>query len=141
MKIPMKMLLGCMALALCSCAGTTQFMPYSGTQQKWPTAPGAFVSNELAVPVYHGLPPRPYRVLGELATEKMQGWRMDVKSQTLEIAVEEAQKLGADAVIVLNSDSAVTGAVTTAHVIGKSAFATTTPYQTGYARVAAIKFL
>jgi hypothetical protein len=142
----LKTLLGCiLALALCSCA-STEFMPYSGTQQKWPTAPGAIVSTKLAVPVYHGLPPRPYTMLGELATSQGQRWAWsDVQSDAMETIAEEAKNRGADAIVVLSSDSAVTASVTTgsAYVVGNTAFANaiTQRVHTGYVRVAAIKFL
>ena len=53
------------AAALTGCA-VADFTPYQGAQQNWPTARGAFVSTQYAVPAYHGYPARPYIVLGYL---------------------------------------------------------------------------
>jgi hypothetical protein len=124
---------------------TTEFMAYQGAQQHWPTAPGAMVAANLAVPVYYGLPSRLYRVLGELATSKPQGWRLDVQSQAMEIAADEAKKLGADAIIVISRDASVSGYTSsvTATVVGNTAFGSgvMTPVQTAHVRVTAIKFI
>ncbi len=57
------------AAMLVGCADT-EFIAYSGEQQNWPTAPGALVETKFAVPVYYGLPPRRYAVLGELTVEE-----------------------------------------------------------------------
>jgi hypothetical protein len=124
----------------------TEFIAYSGAQQKWPTAPGAMVRQNLAVPVYYGLPPRPYTVLGEIATSQGQTWAWsDVQSEAMEQAAVEAKKRGADAIIVISRDASVTGYYSTgsATVVGNTAFGSgvTTALQTGHVRVTAIKFL
>jgi hypothetical protein len=133
------------AAALLWGCGTTEFLPYLGAQQNWPTAAGAIVNTKLAVPVYYGLPPRPYTVLGEIATSKPQGWRLDVQSQAMEQAADEAKKLGADAIIVISRDASVTGYTTsgTATVVGNTAFGSgvMTAVQTAHVRVTAIKFV
>jgi len=138
------LLLGAAAL-LWGCE-TTEFLAYSGVQQNWPTAPGAMVRQNLAVPVYYGLPPRPYTVLGEIATSKGQTWAWsDVQSEAMEQAAVEAKKRGTDAVIVISRDASVTGYYSTgsATVVGNTAFGSgvTMPVQTGHVRVTAIKFL
>jgi hypothetical protein len=130
---------------LCGCANT-EFIAYSGAQQKWPTAPGAMVSAKLAVPVYYGLPPRPYTVLGEIATSKGQTWAWsDVQSEAMAQAADEAKKRGADAIIVIRRDASVSGYYSTgsATVVGNTAIGSgvTMPLQTGHVRVTAIKFL
>jgi hypothetical protein len=103
------------------------------------------VDGKLAVPVYYGLPPRPYTVLGELTTSKPQGWRLNVQSQAMEIAADEAKKLGADAIIVISRDASVSGytSFATATVVGNTAFGSgvMTPVQTAHVRVTAIKFV
>jgi hypothetical protein len=48
---------------LCACS-SSDFHPYVGQRQKWPTSPGTFVDSQYEVPVYYGYPPRPYTVLG-----------------------------------------------------------------------------
>ena len=138
------LLLGAAAL-LWGCE-TTEFLAYLGVQQNWPTAPGAMVRQNLAVPVYYGLPPRPYTVLGEIATSKGQTWAWsDVQSEAMEQAAVEAKKRGADAIIVISRDASVTGYYSTgsATVVGNTAFGSgvTMPVQTGHVRVTAIKFL
>jgi hypothetical protein len=125
---------------------TTEFLAYSGAQQNWPTAAGAMVDTKLAVPVYYGLPPRPYRVLGEIATSKGQTWAWsDVQSEAMEQAADEAKKRGADAIVVVSRDASVTGYYSTgsATVVGNTAFGSgvTMPVQTGHVRVTAIKFV
>jgi hypothetical protein len=132
-----------MALAGCE---DTRFIAYSGAQQKWPTAAGAMVHTKLAVPVYYGLPPRPYVVLGEVQTEQGQTWLWtNVQSETMEEAAKEAKKRGADAIIVVSRDASVTGYTSTgtATVVGNTAIGTgvVMPVQTGHVRVTAIKFL
>ena len=132
-------------VALVACTHT-EFIAYSGAQQKWPTAPGAMVDGKLAVPVYYGLPPRPYTVLGEIATSQGQTWAWpDVQSEAMEQAAVEAKKRGADAIIVISRDASVTGYYSTgsATVVGNTALGSgvTMPVQTGHVRVTAIKFL
>ena len=133
------------AAVLVGCADT-DFVPYSGAQQEWPTAPGSFVDKKLAVPVYYGLPPRPYRVLGEIKSEQGQTWLWtNVQSEAMENAAKEARKRGADAIIVTSSSSSVSGysTTTTGTVIGNTVVASgvSLPVQSGQVRVTAIKFL
>jgi len=55
--------IGALGAVLCACS-SSDFHPYVGQQQKWPTSPGTFVNSQYDVPVYYGYPPRPYTVLG-----------------------------------------------------------------------------
>lgn len=140
------LLLLTLSAALLAGCETTEFLAYSGAQQNWPTAPGAMVAANLAVPVYYGLPSRPYRVLGEIATSKGQTWAWsDVQSEAMTQAADEAKKRGADAIIVISRDASVTGYYSTgsATVVGNTAFGSgvTMPVQTGHVRVTAIKFV
>jgi len=133
------------AATLAGCANT-EFIPYAGAQQTWPTAPGSFVDTKLAVPVYYGLPPRPYRVLGEVTTEQGHTWLWtNVQSEAMEKAAKEAKTRGADAIIVMRRDASVSGytSTSTTTVVGNAAVGSgvITPVQTGHARVTAIKFL
>lgn len=133
------------AAALAGCADT-EFIAYSGAQQKWPTAQGSLVDNKLAVPVYYGLPPRPYAVLGELTSEEEARWRWNnPESEAMQEAAKAAQKRGADAVIVMDRDSSVSGYASSgqATLVGNTAFGSgfTRAMRTGHARVMAIKFL
>jgi hypothetical protein len=139
------LLLTLTAAALLNGCATSEFLAYQGTQQNWPTASGAMVA-QAAIPVYYGLPPRPYRILGEISTSKGQTWIWsDARSEAVQAAAVEARNRGADAIMVISRDAQVTSYISTASatVVGNSAFGTgsTIPVQTGYARVTAIKFL
>jgi hypothetical protein len=125
--------------------GTTEYMAYSGAQQNWPTAPGAMVGQG-AVPVYYGWPPRPYKVLGEVASLTGQDYAcFDLKARAIRAATEEAKKRGADAVIVMSRESQVTGSYSFASAswnqYGGFGSGFSAPVGQGSARVTAIKFL
>jgi hypothetical protein len=109
---------------LCSCT-QVNYTAYVGQQQEWPFATGATVQHDFTLPVYQGPPDRPYRVLGWVQVENAHRamWR---RSGGVEFAVKEAARRGADAVILLPSQ-------TTAGI--------SIPDGKGHARVIAIKFL
>jgi len=120
------------AAVLAGCA-TADFTPYTGAQQKWPTAPGAFVQvveaghgpmaegGAYKLPVYFGPPNRPYRVIGSIDAESgnLAIWQSG-KIESLRPAVREAAQHGADAVIVLGEDVETRGYSTTAFAQGQS---------------------
>ena len=138
---------------------STDFTPYAGAQQNWPTASGAFVSNKYVIPVYQGPPARPYIVLGyvEAATSAGTG---DYRTDAINASARRAKALGGDAIIVQSngSDYAGTystgGAVTSGNFSGNvtgttvsgAGFATTSswgigaPLSRGRATVLVIKF-
>jgi hypothetical protein len=97
MKSPIVAALG---IVLCSCS-SSDFHPYAGQQQKWPTSPGTFMDSQYDVPVYYGYPPRPYTVLG-MMEETSHGRHSNAVSD----AAEEAKKIGGDAVLVQSHGSA-----------------------------------
>src|SRR5882724_10807144 len=84
-------------LLLEGCA-TSDFKPYSGAQQDWPTAPGGFMETKYDVPTYYGPPPRPYEVLGFLEATTAPIRRRGV----VRYAAVQAKKLGGDAIVVLH---------------------------------------
>lgn len=88
--------LAVLALLIGGCT-TTNFLTYQGEQQEWPTAPGALAEERDGVPIYHGLPPRPYDVLGELDLRRTHL----LAPTTLGKAAAESKKRGADAIVVL----------------------------------------
>ena len=96
------------AALLTGCA-TGDFTPYSGAQQNWPTAPGAFVKTQYAVPAYYGLPPRPYVVLGYLDADTAPIRRKGV----VEFAAKRAKEIGGDAIIVQSVGSEYAGTYST----------------------------
>ncbi len=63
-----------LAAMLSGCA-TSDFHQYTGAQQNWPTASGAFVTTKYDVPAYYGPPDRPYIVLGSLDATTNRGYR------------------------------------------------------------------
>ncbi|CAG0968481.1 hypothetical protein MYXO_01161 [Myxococcaceae bacterium] len=52
--------------------GDAHFISYEG-DQKWPTAPGTETIGSFAVPIYIGLPTRPYRVIGRIYDPRTTG--------------------------------------------------------------------
>jgi hypothetical protein len=52
--------------------GDTRFMFYEG-DQRWPTADSAEAISGFAVPIYVGLPTRPYKVLGRIYDPRATG--------------------------------------------------------------------
>jgi hypothetical protein len=112
------------AAVLTSCA-TADFTPYTGAQQKWPTAPGAFVKTVEAghgpmaeggaykLPVYFGPPNRQYQVIGSIDAEVPLGVFQSGKIESLRPAVREAAQHGADAIIVIGQDVETRGYSTT----------------------------
>jgi hypothetical protein len=89
------------ALLLWGCAAS-DFHQYTGAQQNWPTASGAFVSTKYDVPAYYGPPNRPYIVLGSLDATTVRGIGQDAES-AVQDAARVAKRMGADAVIVIGS--------------------------------------
>jgi len=118
---------------------TSQYMPYTGEQQVWPTAPGGFMATNTVIPAYYGYPPRPYIQVGQVfvATQSLQ-------VNTLQVAARIAKQNGADAVCVLDNGTHYVGTVTSGFVAGgpnfASGFSSTAPIYGGNTKVLAIKF-
>ena len=70
---------------------TDKYAQFEGQQQNWPTAPGTTVDRQEAIPVYYGLPSRPYKVLGNLVASSY--------GNTLAGLAKSAKVKGADAII------------------------------------------
>jgi hypothetical protein len=141
-----------LAFFLCGCANV-EYTAYSGRQQNWPVASGSFVQRKFDVPLYVGPPDRPYRVLGSIEVAAPIGVFETGYSETLRPAAREAARHGADAIVVLERGTNVTGVISTssafasARSVGNTAygsgfgFGTTTPMRQARSRVIAIKFL
>jgi hypothetical protein len=52
--------------------GDAAFLRYEGAQS-WPTGQGAQIISDFAVPIYLGLPSRPYKVLGRVYDDRTTG--------------------------------------------------------------------
>jgi hypothetical protein len=92
-------------LATLSGCATSDFIPYSGTQQDWPIAPGGFVNTNNVVPTYYGPPSQPYIVLGYLDARTAPIRRRGV----VRYAASRAKELGGVAIIVLQAGSQYVG--------------------------------
>jgi hypothetical protein len=87
------------ALLLFGCTYYTEtYAQYEGQQQNWPVSTGAGVDYKEALPVYFGIPPRPYIVLGKIASSTIGG-------NTLSALAKSAKAKGADAIIFWDSKS------------------------------------
>src|SRR5216684_1155926 len=92
-------------LAVLSGCATSDFKPYSGAQQEWPTAPGGFIETKYAVPTYYGPPPRHYEILGYLDATAAPIRKRGV----VRYASSRAKDLGGDAIIVLQEGAEYRG--------------------------------
>ena len=113
------------AVVLCACS-SSDFHPYVGQQQRWPTSPGTFVDSQYEVPVYYGYPPRPYTVLG-MMEETSHGRH----SNAVDDAAQEAKKLGADAVLMNTGIAAAQDAVLMAEAMKHAVLAGRQAYLAG----------
>ena len=89
-------------VAMLSGCATSDFHQYTGAQQNWPIASGAFVTTKYDVPAYYGPPDRPYTVLGSLDATTVRGIGQD-ESSAVQDAARVAKRMGANAVIVIGS--------------------------------------
>lgn len=95
-----------LALVLLTGCYTMKYLPYTGDQQTWPTATGSFMQTNAAVPVYYGLPPKPYRYLAQI--------HVNAESSSVDavsVAAAEARKQGAHAVLILSEGQRYGGSV------------------------------
>jgi hypothetical protein len=108
------LVIAALGTVLCSCL-SSDFHPYVGQHQKWPTSPGTCVDSQDGVPVYYGYPSHPYTELGMM--EETSHGRL---SNAVADAAEEAKKLGGDAVLVEShgSSSEPGAAFTNASIAG-----------------------
>jgi hypothetical protein len=86
------------------------FLAYDG-KQDWPTGEAAQVIKEFAVPIYIGLPSRPYRVLGRVYDDRTSGFGVMGRAFAEGLFSErdrqrdcalQAQYRGGDAVLITN---------------------------------------
>ena len=92
--------------------GNTIFLAYEG-KQSWPTGEVAQSEQDYAVPVYWGLPAKPYKVLGRVVDERQEG--LDLVEHTVEDVVgqqkdrlrncaNQGKRRGGDAVVVTDDE-------------------------------------
>jgi hypothetical protein len=118
------------ALLLSSCADNN-FQAYSGPAVSGPVAPSSFVSMVAGMPVYEGLPPRPYYVIGKMVTDNYPLHRSDIR---------QARRHGADAVVIANTRTTPNGSTALTTFAGSSAMTVAVPRQDTVTQMLLIKF-
>ena len=104
----------CLGLVCTGCASTS-FSRYQGAQAAWPISQGSFVQSEKhGADVIHGLPTRPYEVLGFVEGSGMErmnayGGRSIYSADVLRSIAKKAKKQGADAIVILSSEREFAG--------------------------------
>ena len=98
--------------------GDAKFLKYEGTQQ-WPTGDRAQVISDFSVPIYLGLPNKPYKVLGRVYDDRTTGIGVmnrafaeglfSEKDRQRDCA-DQAKYRGGDALLVTN-DERIIGAL------------------------------
>lgn len=90
--------------------GDAAFLRYEGAQS-WPQGSGAQIISEFAVPIYLGLPARPYKVLGRIYDGRTSGIGVMTRAFAEGLfperdrqrdCAEQAKYQGGDAVLVTN---------------------------------------
>ena len=101
MKLPVVPFLALAAILAIGC-GTVSYSPYVGQQEDWPTAKGAFVKERDKIPIYRGLPTRPYTMLGHMVITT------DTGAEEM-LAVSRAKQYKADAILFVDSTMFTSG--------------------------------
>jgi len=57
------------------------YQSYTGEQKAWPTGPAGFVSEVDGILFYHGLPPRPYQIIGRFDQRKLSLHKLAVSAK------------------------------------------------------------
>ena len=95
--------------------GSTEFEAFQG-KQDWPVAESATILTEYAVPVYVGLPPKPYTVLGRITDPRTDGVEVvgkvfdeafEPKRRRYRNVADQARAHGAAAVVVTNDPKVI----------------------------------
>ena len=95
--------------------GDAKFLKYEG-MQKWPTADRTQIISDFSVPIYLGLPSRPYKVLGRVYDDRTTGIGVmnrafaeglfSEKDRQRDCA-DQAKYRGGDAVLVTNDEGVI----------------------------------
>jgi hypothetical protein len=93
------------------------FLRYEGAQS-WPTGQGAEVISDFAVPIYLGLPNRPYKVLGRVYDDRTTGIGVMTRAFSEGLfserdrqrdCADQAKYRGGDALLVTNDERVIKG--------------------------------
>lgn len=93
-----------LSASLLGCA-SSNYVNYQGEQEDWPTSKGTLVDNKYPVPVYFGLPNKPYIILGYLDATTAPVRRSGVVGY----AAKKAKKAGGDAIILISQGAEYRG--------------------------------
>jgi hypothetical protein len=106
MLIPV--LSGCATTYTTTSKGFTGFLVFDGNQVSWPRASSSLTEVNFALPVYLGLPSKPYRVLGfvvdaepKIGDQTLPSWLWTDETR-LANACNQAKERGADALLLTN---------------------------------------
>ena len=105
MKLITSLLVSFVTIAFLTGCTTAKFLSYTGEQTEWPTSPGAMTETVDGVTVYHGLPSKPYNVLGQLDLTQ----NHKLAPGAIQKAATVAKEHGADAIIVLRQGEQLLG--------------------------------
>ncbi len=109
--------------------GGTTFAGYEG-HQDWPTSESTTVIKDYTVPIYFGLPPKAYKVLGRIYDERTKGFDavgrafdegLDSEKHRQRDCANQARLHGADAVVVTDDPKVVKAFNLTPEEIRKTA--------------------
>jgi hypothetical protein len=103
-------LMGCATPHTTTSKGMTDYLAYSGKQEKWPRSNSALIKTDFAVPAYLGLPAKNYQIIGFVVPSK--GWEglpqlMWSDETRMANACNQAREHGADAIMVSNDPKIV----------------------------------
>jgi hypothetical protein len=95
--------------------GDAAFLRYEGAQS-WPTGQGAQIISDFAVPIYMGLPSKPYKVLGRVYDERTSGIGVMTRAFSEGLfsekdrqrdCAEQAKFRGGDALLITNDERVI----------------------------------
>jgi hypothetical protein len=95
--------------------GDAAFLRYEGAQS-WPTGPGAQIISDFAVPIYLGLPSKPYKVLGRVYDDRTTGIGVMTRAFSEGLfserdrqrdCADQAKSRGGDALLITNDERVI----------------------------------
>ena len=96
---------------------SVKYLPYSGSQQDWPTSAGSFMAPNMPLPVYYGYPSKPYAYLAQIEV-----FAKHPSVDVVKVAAQEAKTKGADALLIIED---------TQRPIGTTSFGSGTAFAAG----------
>jgi len=97
--------------------GDAKYLKYEGTQ-KWPTGDRAQIISDFSVPIYLGLPSKPYKVIGRVYDDRTTGIGVMTRAFAEGLfsekdrqrdCADQAKYRGGDAVLVTSDERVISG--------------------------------